>query len=93
MNIFNLIESGANVAITVTPTDLKEFALNIIEQAQMAKAKEETEQYLSPKEASKTLKVSINTLWRWNKEKYLCPIKVGHRSVYKLSEITKLMEG
>ena len=93
MNIFNLIESGANVAITVTPTDLKEFALNIIEQAQMAKAKEETEQYLSPNEASKTLKVSINTLWRWNKEKYLCPIKVGHRSLYKLSEITKLMEG
>ena len=62
MNIFNLIESGANVAITVTPTDLKEFALNIIEQAQMAKAKEETEQYLSTNEASKTLKVSINTL-------------------------------
>ena len=93
MNIFNLIESGANVAITVTPTDLKEFALNIIEQAQMAKAKEEPEQYLSTNEASKTLKVSINTLWRWNKEKYLCPIKVGHRSVYRLSEITKLMEG
>ncbi len=93
MNIFNLIENGANVAIIVTPTDLKEFALNIIEQAQMAKAKEEPEQYLSTNEASKTLKVSINTLWRWNKEKYLCPIKVGHRSVYKLSEITKLMEG
>ena len=81
------------MAIIVTPTDLKEFALNIIEQAQMAKAKEEPEQYLSTNEASKTLKVSINTLWRWNKEKYLCPIKVGHRSVYKLSEITKLMEG
>ena len=93
MNIFNLIENGANVAIIVTPTDLKEFALNIIEQAQMAKAKEEPEQYLSTNEASKTLKVSINTLWRWNKEKYLCPIKVGHRSLYKLSEITKLMEG
>ena len=93
MNIFNLIENGANVAIIVTPTDLKEFALNIIEQAQMAKAKEEPEQYLSTNEASKTLKVSINTLWRWNKEKYLCPIKVGHRSVYRLSEITKLMEG
>ena len=81
------------MAIIVTPTDLKEFALNIIEQAQMAKAKEEPEQYLSTNEASKTLKVSINTLWRWNKEKYLCPIKVGHRSVYRLSEITKLMEG
>lgn len=33
MRIETLLESGANVAITVTPTDLKEFALNLINEA------------------------------------------------------------
>ena len=30
MRIETLLESGANVSITVTPTDLKEFALSLV---------------------------------------------------------------
>lgn len=93
MNISDLISSGANVAITITPLDLKEFALSLIEQAQAVKPKNGTEQYLSPDEAAKKLGVTTNTLWRWNKTKYLCPVKVGHKCFYKLSDINKKLEG
>lgn len=93
MNISELITSGANVAITVTPLDLKEFALNLIEQSQAKKVHDADEQYLSPDETAKKLGVTTNTLWRWNKSKYLCPVKVGHRCFYKLSDINKKLEG
>jgi hypothetical protein len=93
MTINDIIKSGANVAITVTPLDLREFALNLIEQMQAEKAKENPEQYLSPDETANKLGVTTNTLWRWNKSKYLCPVKVGHKCFYKLSDINKKLEG
>jgi hypothetical protein len=93
MSINDIIKSGANVAITVTPLDLREFALNLIEQMQAEKAKENPEQYLSPDETANKLGVTTNTLWRWNKSKYLCPVKVGHKCFYKLSDINKKLEG
>jgi lipoate-protein ligase A len=93
MNISDLISSGANVAITITPLDLKEFATSLIERAQSVKTKDEPERYLSPDETAKKLGVTTNTLWRWNKSKYLCPVKVGHRCFYKLSDINKKLEG
>ena len=65
MRIETLLESGANVAITVTPTDLKEFALSLINEAINIGSKQKTpESYLTQKEAAEKLNVSENTLWR-----------------------------
>lgn len=89
MNINELLGSGTQVAITVTPADLKEFAVTIINEALAAKP-EPKEEYLTPDETADHLGVSKNTLWRWMKSGYLCPVKIGRKSVYKLSEIEKL---
>lgn len=94
MRIETLLESGANVAITVTPTDLKEFALSLINEAINIGSKQKTpESYLTQKEAAEKLNVSENTLWRWKKTKYLVPSKVRNSVYYKLSDIEKLLEG
>lgn len=94
MRIETLLESGANVAITVTPTDLKEFALSLINEAINIGSKQKTpESYLTQKEAAEKLNVSEHTLWRWKKTKYLVPSKVGNSVYYKLSDIEKLLEG
>ena len=90
MNIASLIESEANVQIVVTLSDLKEFALTVASEVMAAK---EEYRYLTPDDVSEMLGVSKNTLWRWEKEKYLIPIKVGRKSRYKLSDVKSILEG
>ena len=90
MNIASLIESEANVQIVVTLSDLKEFALTVASEVMASK---EEYRYLTPDDVSEMLGVSKNTLWRWEKEKYLIPIKVGRKSRYKQSDIDKILEG
>jgi len=94
MIIESLLESGANVLITITPTDLKEFAVSLINEAINIGSKQKMpESYLTQKEVAEKLNVSENTLWRWKKIKYLVPSKVGNSVYYKLSDIERLLEG
>lgn len=98
MNIASLIESEANVQIVVTLSDLKEFALTIVSEAMAAmeaakEAEKKEERYLTPDVVADMVGVSKNTLWRWEKEKYLIPIKVGRKSRYKLSDVKSILEG
>ena len=75
MNIQALLESGANVAVTVTPLDFR------------------TENYLTPDEVATMIGVSKNTLWRWEKDGYLTPFKIGRKVRYKQSDVTSLISG
>ncbi len=93
MEIRNFL-TAENVTITVSAADLKEFALYV-----MGEAKKETEEnireetYLTPPEVAKMIGVSTNTLWRWEKDNYLIPIKIGRKSRYRKSDVEALMTG
>ena len=92
MNLKDLLSVGANVAITITPTDLKEFALYLIDEYQAARNQEtKPETYLTPDDVASELGVSTNTLWRWQRIGYLMPVKVGRKSLYKRSEVDSLL--
>ena len=94
MQIEKLIQNGANISVTITPTDLKEFAQGLIKEAMEVGGKQKTpEAYLTKKEVAEKLNVSENTLWRWNKSSYLVPSKVGNAVYYKVSDIERLLEG
>ena len=95
MIIKDLLASGnANISVTVSLADLKEFAMFLIDEVQTAKAVEQKpEKYLTPQEVAEKLKVSTNTLWRWNNTKYLCHVKVGRKPFYRKSDVMKIMEG
>lgn len=91
MNIKTLLDSGANISITITPADLKEFALTIIQESiKMGNEQKTPESYLTQKETAEKLKVSENTLWRWKRTGYLMPIKIGNSVYYRASDIEKL---
>ncbi len=44
----------------------------------------------SKKEVMLGFNVSHTTLWKWEKNKYLVPVKIGRRVYYKRSDIEKL---
>ena len=87
-----MIESGSNALFVVSSGDLKEFALALIAET-AAKPVEAEEKYLTTDEVCEILHVSSNTLWRWNKGKYLCSVKVGRTPLYKLSDVNNLRQG
>lgn len=76
--------------------DIKELALVICEELRKeenAKKEMDAHTYLSRSETRKMCHVSNATLWRWAKEKYLVPIKVGSRLLYLKKDVTNLLEG
>ena len=92
-NISQVLQDGGNALLVVSAADLREFGLALIEEAKATSSPKEVEEYLTPKEAAKTLGKSIGTLWRWEKDKYLCPIHIGRSPKYRKSDILKIMEG
>lgn len=96
VNLQEFIDSGANVSITVSATDLLQFADHLIHSAKeelestiLAKNKET---YVTPDEAKVQLHVDRSTLWRWAKTGYLIPVEVGGKRLYKQSDIDSLLQ-
>lgn len=93
MNIDSLIQSGANVSVTVSLLDLQEWAQELIRSNQPSIVPASSEKYLTAQEAARKLGVDVSTLWRWHRTGYLKKIKVGNSVRYKESDVLKLMEG
>lgn len=94
MAIQELLKTGGNFQLVVSAADLKEFALSIVEECRKsAETAKEPEKYLNRFEAARMLGISTNALWRWQREGYLVPNKVGHRNIYPLSKLQSLMAG
>ena len=91
MTIENLIESGVNVNVTLTPKELIEVIDYVVLKTkteledQIISQKQEV--YFTSKEVSEFLKVDNSTLWRWEKRGYLKPIYIGGKKRYPKSEI------
>lgn len=96
MSLQEFIDSGANVSITVTATDLLQFADHLIrstkEELENAILVKKKEKYVTPDRARKQLHVDRSTLWRWAKSGYLIPVEVGGKRLYKQSEIDIILK-
>jgi len=94
MNIQELLKTDMKVNLTVSAVDLKEFALSLIAEARRLEAetpKEDKE--LTAKEAATQLGVSLNSMWRWEKKKYLVPhSRIGKHPMYLQSQIDELKQ-
>lgn len=94
MAIAELLKTDSNVQLVVNVMDLKEFALTIMQVAKAeALAEKEPEKWLTRNECAKVFGISTNTLWRWQRDGYLVPHKVGRKTMYKQSEVDQLMNG
>lgn len=97
MSIHDIIESGANVTIAVSASDLRDFARKIVEETRQELvreiAEEKSEVYYSVDQVMSILNVSKMTLWRWNKkDDFLHPIKVGGLLRYRKSDVDKILK-
>lgn len=84
-----MIRSGACI-MQVSALDLKEWALDLLDQHAKRQAKPKDEIYLTTAQASRFLNVDRSTLWRWNRENYLKPLMIGNRYRYRQSDLESL---
>ena len=95
-----LVATGANVSITMTPSELRDFAEDVARtvaervSAQTVDAIKDamgdTMKYCTTKEAVAEYNISISTLNNWIAKGYVRPLKKGGRNIYsreKLAEI------
>ena len=90
MSIKEIINMNPNIQLVVTAADLKEFALELLEEREKYSAK--SDKYLTIDETVEKYGISKPTLWRWSKEVYLPKVKLGGKCFYRESDIVKLME-
>ena len=96
MNVQELINAGANVCISISPGDLVEFALTIVnemKQAQEHEQQPESFNFMSADEVAGVLNVTKGTLWRWGKTNYLKPVRCGRKLYYKRDDVMRLLGG
>lgn len=73
--------------------DLESVIYKIIQDKGEKSKSKKDEEFLTIKEVIRKLGVSRTTLWRWEKNGYLTPIRVGNKVRYNSSEINKLFKG
>jgi predicted DNA-binding transcriptional regulator AlpA len=92
MNIQDIMNSGANVSITISAADLQEVINYTVtttrKELEQFIVEDKAEAYLSPNQVSDILNVDLSTLWRWKKKGFLVPIEIGGKRRYRKSEIT-----
>lgn len=93
MNIQSLIESKANVSVTVSVAELNEFAESVVSRfiERMNLDNKKDDGLCTMKEAAKQVRRTVGTLDRWRKAGYLVPIYVGGKPMYKQSDIDKIL--
>ena len=77
----------------ISAADLERILRNLVNDLISEREEVKKETYISANQVSNLLGVSKSTLWRWEKENYLVPVRVGNKLRYKESEVKHLMEG
>ena len=97
-DLLNLIESGqTNLIIQVRGEDLLKFTEDVMERAAENERKrienEREREILIPKEkVMSMLDVCSTTLWNWEKDNYLVPVKAGRKVMYRKTDIDELLK-
>ena len=95
MNMEDILNSGANVTLTIKSTDLKEFAEHLVKKTVRSIRDSfirPEEDYLTIKEASQILHTDKSTLWRWDKIGYLCRLEIGGKRLYRKSDVDAILQ-
>ena len=91
----NLPENArTQVVIQCTIDDLRDILRDVVllNASDKKEQPEQKQKYLTIEQAAELLHVNRSTLWRWNKDKYLCPIKVGHKTLYRHNDVESILQ-
>ena len=91
MSILDIINSGANVSLTISASDLMEVINCAVtatrRELEQSVVSDKIEAYLTADEVAEMIGVTKVTLWRWAKRGYLTPTEIGGLRKYRKSEI------
>jgi hypothetical protein len=93
MNYRDLLNSGANVSVTLKLEDLREIFKEIVTTIKPAATEQLTEEFLSRKEVLNILKIDSSTLWSWEKTGYIKSYPFGGRKRYKSIDVEAIRTG
>lgn len=93
MNYRDLLNSGANVSITLKLDDLREFFKEINGSLKPNSKEQQSEEFLSRKEVLSILKIDSSTLWSWKKTGYIKSYPFGGRKRYKFADVEAIRTG
>ena len=86
-----------NNFMMIRMADLRTLVREIAEEvvAAMGRADErpaasETEEWMTPKQVAARLGCCESTLWRWEKEGYLAPVRFGKRCRYRAEDVERV---
>ena len=88
----NILSTDCNTLLVVTAGQLKEFALELINEARSMTTARGDENFLTADEAMEKIGCGRATLSRWAKAGLLVPSKVGSKVRYKESDVLNFLE-
>lgn len=97
-----LVATGANVSITMTPSELRDFAEDIARtvaervSAQTVDAIKDamgnSMKYCTTEEAVRDFNIPISTLNSWIAKRLIKPLKKGRKNIYKREDLVRLTQ-
>lgn len=93
MNLRDLLESGANVNLTVTLDDLRTIFNEAAKGTKLTSQEQAAEEFLSRKEVLALLKIDSSTLWCWEKTGYIKSYPFGGRKRYRREDVEAIRTG
>ena len=87
-----------HISLTLTGKSILALARELsqcilAENATTASKEKDDDALLTKKEVMERLGVSSTTLWNWENDRYLLPVKIGRKIFYRLGDIIKLRGG
>ena len=97
-----LVDTGANVSITMTPSELRDFAEDIartVAERMSARtvdaikdAMGDTMKYCTTEEAVRDYNIKLPTLKSWVAKKVVIPLKRGGKNIYKREDLVRMTQ-
>ncbi len=93
MNYRDLLNSGANVSVTLKLEDLREIFKEMVDSLKPTPKILPPEEFLSRKEVLSILKIDSSTLWSWEKTGYIKSYPFGGRKRYRFADVETIRTG
>jgi hypothetical protein len=86
-------ELAKSVRLEISGADLLKFGETLHKSALEAgeKSPKENEEYLTPAEFAQVLKISLVTLWSWDRKNITKPLRIGNKKLYRRSDLEKIL--
>lgn len=90
-SLVELARQCPDISLTVKAGDLLEAMRSLLMEA-VPQAPGKEDRLLSREEAAEMCGVDVSTLWRWDRDGYLKPVKIGRSVRYHTSDVMAILK-